>query len=266
MHALTMFLANMRLAPVQAMALGHPATSHSPEMDYVVVEEDYIGDPACFSEKLLVLPSDGMPYRPSAIAEQSPPSSRRPDYPRTVHIAVAATTMKLNPGFMAACARIVQQVARPVHFHFMAGQAVGWVYVQVARLVRHYLGDKATVHAHQPYDQYMNKIAVCDLFLNPFPFGNTNGIIDTVTTGLVGICKTGREVHEHIDEGMFGRLGFPSWMVAKSVDDYVTAAGAPDRERRRADRACAHAQWGDGGAEVLYRSPRDLLVRCSWKR
>ncbi|HTG23680.1 MAG TPA: hypothetical protein VK681_26845 [Reyranella sp.] len=224
MHALTMFLANMRLAPVQAMALGHPATSHSPEMDYVVVEEDYIGDPACFSEKLLVLPSDGMPYRPSAVAGKLPLRPRRPDYPQTVHIAVAATTMKLNPGFMAACARIAQQVARPVHFHFMAGQAVGWVYVQVARLVRHYLGDKATVHAHQPYDQYMTRIAGCDLFLNPFPFGNTNGIIDTVTAGLVGVCKTGREVHEHIDEGMFGRLGLPSWLVAKSVDDYVKAA------------------------------------------
>jgi predicted O-linked N-acetylglucosamine transferase (SPINDLY family) len=70
----------------------------------------------------------------------------------------------------------------------------------------------------------MARIAGCDLFLNPFPFGNTNGIIDTVTAGLVGVCKTGREVHEHIDQGMFGRLGLPSWLVASSVDDYVKAA------------------------------------------
>ena len=121
-------------------------------------------------------------------------------------------------------ARIARQVAKPVHFHFMVGQAVGWVFIQVARLVRHYLGDKATVHPHQPYDQYMSRIAGCHLFLNPFPFGNPNGIVDTVTAGLVGVCKTGREVHEHIDEGLFGRLGFPAWLVAKSVDDYVKAA------------------------------------------
>lgn len=223
MHALTMFLANMRVAPVQAMALGHPATSHSAEMDYVVVEEDYVGDPACFSEKLLVLPSDGMPYRPSSSAARLA-LPRRPDYPETVHIAVAATTMKLNPGFMTACQRIADQVAKPVHFHFMAGQAVGWVYVQVARLVKHYLGDRATVHPHQAYDQYMSRIAGCDLFLNPFPFGNTNGITDTVTAGLVGVCKTGREVHEHIDQGMFERLGLPSWLVTRTVDEYVKAA------------------------------------------
>jgi hypothetical protein len=38
-------------------------------------------------------------------------------------------------------AALVLLVAKPVHFHFMAGQAVGWGYVQVARLAKHYLGD-----------------------------------------------------------------------------------------------------------------------------
>ena len=70
----------------------------------------------------------------------------------------------------------------------------------------------------------MEVIRNCDLFLNPFPFGNTNGIVDTVSAGLVGICRTGREVHEHIDEGMFRRLGLPDWMIAKNTDDYVSAA------------------------------------------
>jgi hypothetical protein len=165
-----------------------------------------------------------MPYRPSANARALDLPPRRPDYPEMLHIAVAATTMKLNPQFMEACRRIADQVAKPVHFHFLAGQAVGWVYVQVARLVTHYLGERATVHPHQPYEQCMQRIAGCDLFLNPFPFGNTNGIVDTVTAGLIGVCKTGREVHEHIDQGMFERLGLPSWLVARTVDDYVKAA------------------------------------------
>ena len=33
-----------------------------------------------------------------------------------------------------------------------------------------------------------------DMFLSPFPFGNTNGIVDAFTAGLPGVCKTGREV------------------------------------------------------------------------
>jgi hypothetical protein len=239
MHALTMFLCNLRLAPVQLMGLGHPATTHSPEMDYVVVEEDYVGDPACFSEKLLKLPSDGMPYRPSAAAPQLALPSPPREYPETVKIAVAATTMKINPGFLKACARIVEQAARPVHFHFLVGQAIGWVYPQVARLARQYLGDRVTVYPHQSYPDYMAKIASCHLFLDPFPFGNTNGIIDTVTAGLIGVCKTGREVHEHIDEALFTRLGLPSWTIASTVDDYVRAAVrliGNDKERLQLSR------------------------------
>ena len=62
------------------------------------------------------------------------------------------------------------------------------------------------------------------MMVNPFPFGNTNGIIDMVTIGLVGICKTGPEVHEHIDEGLFRRLGLPEWLIAHTVDEYVERA------------------------------------------
>jgi predicted O-linked N-acetylglucosamine transferase (SPINDLY family) len=72
--------------------------------------------------------------------------------------------------------------------------------------------------------KYMEAIRHCDLFLNPFPFGNTNGVVDTVSAGLVGVCRTGREVHEHIDQGLFGRLGLPGWMVANSTEEYVAAA------------------------------------------
>ena len=82
----------------------------------------------------------------------------------------------------------------------MIGQAQGLLYPQVKQVVNLYLSDdQVTVYQHQPYDRYMQIIAQCDLFINPFPFGNTNGIIDTVTCGLVGVCKTGPEVHEHID-------------------------------------------------------------------
>ncbi len=45
-----------------------------------------------------------------------------------------------------------------------------------------------------------------------------------VTLGLVGICKTGPEVHEHIDEGLFKRLGLPEWLIANTVDEYVERA------------------------------------------
>ncbi|WP_250523309.1 MULTISPECIES: peptide transporter [unclassified Caballeronia] len=224
MFPITMGLACLRVAPLQLMALGHPATTHGHAMDYVVVEEDYVGDEACFSEKLLKLPQDGMPYRPPAAMLEVELEPRKRAKSDPVKIAVAATTIKLNPGFLQTCADIANEASVPVEFHFLVGQATGITFPQVRNLVRRLMGDKGVVHKHQSYANYMKVIADCDMFLNPFPFGNTNGIVDTVWAGLVGVCKTGREVHEHIDEGMFRRLGFPEWMITKTTEEYKAAA------------------------------------------
>jgi predicted O-linked N-acetylglucosamine transferase (SPINDLY family) len=206
---------------LQVAALGHPATTHARAIDYISVEEDFVGDPACFSEKLLLLPKDGQPYRPSAVTVALAPQQRSE---RTVvHVAVAATTMKLNPGFLAACQEIDRQSSRQIHFHFLIGQAQGLIYPQVCRLIQGYL-PQASVYQHQPYQQYLSIFNQCDMFLSPFPFGNTNGIVDAVTIGIPGVCKSGREVFEHIDEGLFKRLGLPDWCITESVEDYVAAA------------------------------------------
>ncbi|MGE7993440.1 peptide transporter [Pseudomonas sp. NPDC089554] len=225
MFPLTLFIANLRLAPLQVAALGHPATTGSRHVDYISVEEDFVGDPDCFSERLLLLPSDGQPYRPSAIEVQITPRERIDQ--QEVAIAVAATTMKLNPGFLRACQQIAErtlaQHGKRVRFHFLVGQAQGLLYPQLQRLIQRYLGD-ALVHPHQPYPQYLATFERCDLFLSPFPFGNTNGIIDAFTLGLPGVCKTGAEVFEHIDEGLFRRAGLPDWTITHTPEAYIEAA------------------------------------------
>ncbi len=229
MFPITMFAANLRLAPLQVAGLGHPATTHSACIDYISVEEDFIGDPACFSEQLLRLPADGQPYRPSAIPVEIAPRERS-DRPE-VHVAIAATTMKLNPRFLQACQQIVALAAKPpegrpgrqVRLHFLVGQAQGLLYPQLQRLILRCV-PSAQVYAHQPYQQYLSIFNQCDMFLSPLPFGNTNGIIDAFTVGLPGVCKTGPEVFEHIDEGLFRRVGLPDWTIAATLDDYILAA------------------------------------------
>lgn len=223
MDLTTIFLSNTRLAPIQAVALGHPATTHSEFIDYVVVEDDYVGSEACFSEKLIRLPKDALPYVPSALAPQKVEYRWR-DNPEIVQIGIAATTMKLNPYFLDALKAIRDRASVPVHFHFALGQSSGITHPYVERFIKSHLGDSATAHPHAPYHDYLRILHQCDMMLNPFPFGNTNGIIDMVTLGLVGVCKTGPEVHEHIDGGLFRRLGLPEWLIAETVDEYVERA------------------------------------------
>ena len=223
MDLTAIFASNTRLAPVQVIALGHPATTHSDFIEYVIVEDDYVGSEKCFSEQLLRLPKDALPYVPSALAPQHVEYRLR-ENPEVVNIGIASTTMKLNPYFLAALKAIRDRANVKVHFHFALGQSSGVTHPYVERFIKSYLGNDGTAYPHAPYDQYLRILHNCDMMVNPFPFGNTNGIIDMVTLGLVGVCKTGAEVHEHIDEGLFKRLGLPEWLIANTVDEYVERA------------------------------------------
>jgi predicted O-linked N-acetylglucosamine transferase (SPINDLY family) len=91
------------------------------------------------------------------------------------------------------------------------------------RMIKTVLGQHAEVYHHMPYTEYMNKMQECDMFITPFPYGNMNGIADAVACGLAGVCKSGPQVHEHIDVGLFQRLEMPDWTIAPTVEGYIEA-------------------------------------------
>lgn len=255
MFPLTIFLANLRFAPIQVAALGHGASTMAQCMDYYVLDEDFIGDEACFSETLIRMPVDTMPFvRSSAQAELTPVMRDRPE---VVRVAIASSLMKFNPRFLQACQQIVLRSKVPVQLHFMPGMGVGLAYTQLKTLVARYM-PTAVVHKHLAYPQYMQELNQCDMYINPFPYGNMNGIADMAFQGLVGVCRTGPDVHEHIDEGIFKRLGLPRWLVADSDEGYVQAAlrlieGHEERMVLRKDLLARRA------VEVLYQGRPEVL-------
>lgn len=236
MFPLTIALTNLRLAPLQVMALGHPATTHSDYIDAVLVEEDYLGDIACFSEKVVSLPKDCLPYVPPANISQPEPILHFAERP-AVHIAVCASAMKINPRFLATCAEITRRTSTSVVFHFLVGFCWGITHRVMEKAVNDIL-PQARIYEHLGYLDYLQVINQCDLFINPFPFGNTNGIVDTVRQGLPGVCLSGAEVHEHIDEGLFRRLGLDEELIAHDLEEYiaVTVRLISDREWRQSLR------------------------------
>ncbi len=221
MFPYTIYACNLRLAPMQVSALGHPATTHSTTVDYVVVEEDYLGDPECFTERLLLVPKDAIPYRPPVTWPDIHPKVR--ENRDLVKVAVVAASMKLNAVYLQTCRQIVEQARTKVEFHFIPAFAIGLALAHARdEILRTVPG--AVVHPTRPYDEYLHCINECDMFINPYPFGNTNGIVDTVRQGLPGVCRSGREVHSNIDEGMLRRLGLPDALIAYDEAGYIAAA------------------------------------------
>lgn len=211
-------LASLRLAPVQCASFGHTATTMSPAIDYFIMPEDFVGSPQCFSERVLALPKTAMPFAPRRI-----PSVLRQRFDGTVRVAIPASVMKLNPLLFDAVARVAAAVRTPVEFHFCPLLATGLPYFELSRAV-HVRIPHAKVFPEVPHDAYLQRLARCDFFMSPFPYGNMNSIIDSFQLGLPGICLDGAEAHAHADSAMLARIGLPDELTAKSVDDYVAAA------------------------------------------
>ena len=125
MSLYTMFLANLRFAPIQVTTLGHSASTFAQKMDYFVIDEDFVGDEACFSEKVIKTPNDAFPFTPFIEDISQIPQAPLREAPEVVQIAMVASTMKLNPDFLQACRQIAKQSATPIHFQFFIGAARG---------------------------------------------------------------------------------------------------------------------------------------------
>lgn len=211
-------LSSLRLAPVQCVSFGHTATTRSEVMDYFILPEDLAGAAETFSEKVLRVPKAAMPFapRPFTRLERSPPDG-------TIRVAVPASTMKLNPRLFGAVARIAGGVKSRVEFHVFPLAGTGLPYLELSRAVKAQVPG-AVVFPELPHEAYMERLSKCDLFLSPFPYGNMNGIIDCFRFWLPGVCLDGAETHAHADAAFFARIGLPSSLAARTVDEYVAMA------------------------------------------
>jgi predicted O-linked N-acetylglucosamine transferase (SPINDLY family) len=221
-------LASLRLAPVQAASFGHTATTRSPFIDYMILPDDFVGDPACFSETLVLVPPAAMPYAPRTDVDfeavRAAADAARAERPGggPIKIAVAASAMKLSPPFFDALARSHASARSPLEFHLFPLGCAGLGYEELKRRLGLRL-PFVVVHEEQPYPAYMERLAACDFFVCPFPYGNMNSIIDAVLVGLPGVCLDGPEAHAHADVAYFERMGFPDGLATTSLDAYVAA-------------------------------------------
>jgi predicted O-linked N-acetylglucosamine transferase (SPINDLY family) len=225
MSAFVIALASLRLAPVQAASFGHTATTGSPEIDAMILPDDFVGDAGLFSERLVRLPAAAMPYRLRGDIDYAEIGRRA----RTlrgeggpVRIAVPASVMKLGPPLIDALASAAAATRSPVAFHVLALGCAGLGHEELRRRLAERL-PMARVHEEAPYEAYLERLAGCDFFVCPFPYGNMNSIVDAVMVGLPGVCLDGPEAHAHADVAYFRRLGLPDALATSCEADYVAA-------------------------------------------
>jgi len=217
MTLLSLLGASIRLAPVQVMSNGHPATSMSPEIDYMVLVDEVFGGEHLYSETLLLRPKGAHYVRHSEFERPEPVVRRSPD---VVRIAVPAYLKKLNAHFLDACRQIAEANTKPVEFWFFPNR-VASDHLMAKRRLEKLL--PCRVIPRKRYMGYLRKLSQCDIHLSPFPFGSANGIVDSLSAGLPVVNMIGEEAHSRLDANLVNRTTQPEWLTVKTPEDYVSA-------------------------------------------
>jgi glycosyltransferase involved in cell wall biosynthesis len=204
------------------MSLGHPASSMSEAIDYVMLQSCHADSPHHFSETVLVRAGTG---RHAPFARNLPaPLPTRPlrASGEPLHIAVNSALKKLSHRLLAVCLQLDREAVRPLHFHFfpygkdLALTDLEW---QLRRQLR-----AVSVHSQTDYPSYLQALAGCDLALASFPFGNTNSTVDAAMLGIPVVAFEGDEPLSLGDRRVLRDLDAPGWLLARNEQDYKDAA------------------------------------------
>lgn len=243
MRLLSIVGSNIRIAPIQLMTYGHPATTHSNFIDYSVLMEGQVGNEKTISDKILYWPA-GPRYEVRSDT-QLPPIDIR-ENPDVVKIAVPAWSRKVTPSFLEACKLIQKNAAKEVEFYFFPN-GVGSLFQAFSRRITGVLDAKVMPRTN--YNNYLTTLNECDIFLSSFPFGATNGILDAGPLGLPIVNVKGDEVHALNDSEMVSHMKQPEWLSTNSTEDFVKAVLrliADDNERVRISKANAAYDYETG--------------------
>lgn len=233
----TIPLANLRLAPIQLFLMAHPCTSRVNTIDYAVVTREIAPTRPEFSERLMLVPNGTFPFtsrgqlsHEKAIKKLSESDGDH----KTIRIAIPSFAIKITGRFIDLLKRIRDKATRKVEFHFFPYLA-GITFTHFREVMEKRLPG-SVVHTPYAYHKYLTVIGQCDFHMSPYPFGNTNGNIDSARMGLPIITMDGEGIESRIDVNMLQRMGMPAWTIARDEDDYLALAVSliEDDEKRAA--------------------------------
>lgn len=223
MTAESVWLSNMRLAPIQATGYGHPATTAGSEIDYFIggAEVELLPDAAhYYAERLVLMPGLGvLPTYP----EYEPKFPPRQEGPIAINLPWG--TPKVNYPLLRRLKAIQECSGRPVRFQFLPASglhrysAAPQFLADLGRL----FGDTARVFSNRDYPAYMAVMERGDFALDSYPFGGYNTIIDSLHLGKPIVAQEGRHFFSRASAALLRRVGLEE-LVARDEDEYVAKA------------------------------------------
>jgi len=257
MDPMTVKLASLRLAPVQAAAWGHPETTGLPTIDYYLSGEglEPSGAQANYTERLVALPHLGCFVQSSTVESVAPDFGEWGIEARTPLLLCPGTPFKYAPQHDWIFPEIARRLGR-CRFIFFTHWTRGLSEKLRLRLADAFsrggldFDQYAAFIPWQPKPAFYQLLKRADVFLDTIGFSGFNTALQAVECGLPIVTREGRFMRGRLASGILKRMGLPE-LVVRSEEDYVTLAVklARDAEYREHIRsriaASRHALYAD---------------------
>lgn len=230
MDAMTVRLASLRLAPVQAVTWGHPETTGLETIDYYLSAEELEPPDAhgSYTERLTVLPHLGCWLQPSRMDCIDPDLGSlgiEPGYPL---LLCPGTPFKYAPQHDWVLTEIARRLGR-CRFVFFTHKIRNMSEKLRRRLevvfARHGLNfnDFVTFIPWQSSPEFHGWLKRADVFLDTIGFSGFNTAMQAVECAAPVVTKEGRFMRGRLASGIVKRMGMPE-LVAQSEEDYISLA------------------------------------------
>lgn len=219
----SMYLASVRLAPIQCMGTGHPVSASSPAMDYFISggEVETPDNPQDnYDERLVLLP--GLSVHP--VKPDYKPAF--PELPEEFIINCPWMHMKNNMPIFKLLRKILDTASRPVKFSFYPG-----CYYTGNNSHMTTIKDYSTqlplesyiVHRSYSYHNYMRSQEQGRFTMHSYPFGGGTTAVDALIMGKPLLIRRGRHEYNRFSAAILKRIGLEE-LIADTDQEWVDTA------------------------------------------
>lgn len=214
-------LANMRLAPIQVMGLGHSVSTWGADIDYVISGRDVEpakNPEANYSERLVLIPKTGVdPTWP----EYTRHGRRAEDGSFIVNCSWSAAQCRYP--HLTLLHRVLREAKRKIRFRFFAGMGLHRhnSFIPFTQEIASVLGaENVEVSRDLPFPEYMAKLEEGEFSIDSYPVGGYNTVIDTLHAGLPFVSFEGGKFYNRIGSVVLRLAGFKE-LITGNEEDYV---------------------------------------------
>ncbi|MBN2035323.1 MAG: hypothetical protein JW768_01140 [Chitinispirillaceae bacterium] len=222
MNPESIYLANIRIAPVQIMMYGHPTSTWGSKIDYFIggrKVEDLAEAQENYGERLVVIPGMGVyPVYPDDFTAPADPPQEDP-----LLINCGWTAQKVSYPLLEALQEILIQADKHVVFQIFPGGGVSHYngFIPFVKDIHSMLGaDHVRVASNMPRLAYLAELCKGAFSLDSYPFGGFNSIIDPLYLKKPVIAwETGR-AYSRFASATLEIIGMQE-LIARNRDEYI---------------------------------------------